>query len=126
MLEILLEQCRTAYAALTKGKDDKRFVAAKKICLKRYNYCCAVTGKALKVLDVHHLYSAKDYPQYVYTQKYLLPLDPIIHRAFHKAMGGTKVPCTPTDFWDWWEENKHQYLKAKPKGWFIRLLSKIL
>ena len=70
---------------------------AKKLCLKKHGYKCAITGKR-GLLHVHHLYNAKDHPNKIFNQTNLVPIKPSHHKKIHMACGGYDKKCTKKDY----------------------------
>ncbi len=68
--------------------------------LTRDNYTCQICGKEHDV-EAHHLYSYMAYPEHALDIDNGLTLCCDHHREFHKWMGGTSVPCVPSDIDRW-------------------------
>lgn len=69
--------------------------------LERDNYTCQVCGVRGTAMNVHHLYSFASYPDYRLDPELCLTICESEHMEFHQWLGGTRIPCTPDDFYNW-------------------------
>lgn len=69
--------------------------------LKRDDYTCQACGVYGVPMDVHHLYSHNNYPEYALDENFGITLCKEHHKAFHSWLGGYGVACIPSDFDRW-------------------------
>jgi len=82
--------------AKKKSKDWRRspqWAKARRLCLKRHDHTCFITGQKLKTLDVHHIKDASTNPKLRYKQDNLVPIKPEYHKFYHIFfLGGFQKP----------------------------------
>lgn len=72
-----------------------------KAVMERDDYTCCVCGKRGDKMQVHHLYSYSDYPEYQLNVDFGRTICEGEHNEFHLWMGHNRVPCEPRDFEIW-------------------------
>lgn len=75
--------------------------------MERDNWTCQCCGQYGGTIDAHHLYSYRQYPEHQTNVDNGITLCRRHHKEFHDWMGGTRVPCTPQDFYNWLESRKY-------------------
>ncbi len=74
---------------------------AKEQAKERDKKTCQISGASeingQNEVDVHHLYSAKDYPKLADSLDNLLTISKNLHKEFHQWLGGTGQACTVDD-----------------------------
>lgn len=106
--------------AVKYGKDCNRWRELRKLVIARQDGRCDISGKKIKVMDIHHLNNVKDHPLEVFDLDNLVGLTPAIHREIHKANGGTRKKITKAFYYKWKKENQHRF---KPKESTMRIKS---
>lgn len=71
----------------------------RKVLKSTPNQCYICKNK--KGIEIHHLYSVRHFPEKMYDSTNAVILCKKHHYNFHGFMGGTRNPCTPSDFFEW-------------------------
>lgn len=95
--------------ALKYGKDCARWREVRKQVIKRQGGRCDISGKKIKIMDIHHKNGAKHFPLQVFDLHNLVGLTPAIHREIHKANGGTRKKITRRFYENWKKQNIHRF-----------------
>jgi len=90
------------------GRNNNKFLKTKASrdlsgpCIERDNYTCQCCfHKALaKHLVIHHLYGVSTHPELALELDNVITVCKYCHKDFHSSLGGSNIPCTPRDFYN--------------------------